>query len=248
MSRNTLDRNLGLWVRSFQTFRVPPWSWVFIYVWYLLPVSPKIPARVAFSSSLYLPGEKIPSLPCALVPGFYQEPVPSLSLTTLFAQKYYSFFFPLKELPACFLASLGFHIIFLCLEHFLFISKLVPLILRTWLKRYSLWNTWIMVTRTTGGPRPHPTWLPVSCPIMGLRKAEGCVGPRPGSFLSTKPCAWHMARAQQILIWDMNESCSGRSRLESEGKLNWWTEQIWSPPESSCSGWLCWQDAVSILL
>lgn len=31
------------------------------------------------------------------------------------------------------------------------------------------------------------------------------MGPRPGSFLSTKPCAWHMARAQQILIWDMNE-------------------------------------------
>lgn len=73
---------------------------------------------------------------------------------------------------------------------------------------------------------------------MGLRKAV--VGLSPGYLLSTKPWVWHMARAQQILIWDMNELilwCEKQVRVR--GKAGG-IKPIGSLPESSHPSLAAW--------
>lgn len=80
------------------------------------------------------------------------------------------------------------------------------------------------VTRTCHKPPEDPghtlhDYL-VLHPIMGLRKAKGCVGPSPGYFLSTMPCTWHMAQAQQILTCDTNELIlQSEKQVRIRGKL-----------------------------
>lgn len=59
------------------------------------------------------------------------------------------------------------------------------------------------------------------------------MGPSPGYFLITKPWVWHMARAQQILIGDVNAlllQCEKRVRVRGKaGSIR----SVWSLPGSS---------------
>lgn len=137
LSRNNSWQTPGT-IRSLQTFRIPPSSWVFIHGWHPLTECLPLPALIyrgkkttslirRHTWSIIYHGAQCPKrLLQALTRGLLEAP-----LTTLFAQKHYIFFFlSLKEPPA--LTPLGCHSIFFIWNTSYF--RRVPLILKTGLK------------------------------------------------------------------------------------------------------------------
>lgn len=173
-------------MRSFQTFRAPSSSWVFIHVWHLFPASHKIPARVAFSPSPYLQKKKkMPSLiqwhtwsipthhnaqcPVHLSQALTRALFPA-SLSHLTVCSEILQFSPFFAGATCFLTSLGFqHDFSLPGARFIYFSasSTYP---KSWRKGHS-WNTWMKVTRTCREPPEGPGHTLHDClvsyPIMG---------------------------------------------------------------------------------
>lgn len=126
--------------------------------------------------------------------------IASISLTTLFAQKYCH--------SSLYLNPQAFTCYFLCLEHLLFFQP-IPHVPRTQSKRHlSCWYTCIKAALAAKSclevwATPHVIMCLLS--NCGFGEGTGCVGLSPGCIHSTQPCAWHTPHAQQILIDGMNE-------------------------------------------